>query len=113
MKLIAGIFQGYDSQALAHTATAFSKELRMTPAALAPAFTTGLFGMGRGLAVRTTGGSYRSSAGLYGLSLYLGWVHPSHTFRKVHTALSGLGMGGIPAVNPSFISEFVPMRVRK
>jgi hypothetical protein len=72
MMLIAGIFQGYDNQALAHTATAFSKELGMTPAALAPAFTAGLFGMGRRFAVRTTGGSYRSSAGLYGLSL--SWV---------------------------------------
>ena len=41
MMLIAGIFQGYDNQALAHTATAFSKELGMTPAALAPAFTAG------------------------------------------------------------------------
>jgi hypothetical protein len=42
--LIAGIFQGYDIQALAHTAVAFSKEPGMTPTALAPASTAGLFG---------------------------------------------------------------------
>jgi hypothetical protein len=45
MMLIAGIFQGYGNLALAYTATDFSNELGMTPAALAAAFSAGLFGV--------------------------------------------------------------------
>ena len=43
--LVAGIFQGYDNQALAYAATDFAKALGMTPAALAVAFTAVLLGM--------------------------------------------------------------------
>ena len=48
MLLIAGIFQGYDNLALAYTATDFAKALGMTPAALAVAFSAGLFGIAVG-----------------------------------------------------------------
>ena len=45
MMLVAGIFQGYDNQALAYAATDFAKALGMTPAAPAVAFTAVLLGM--------------------------------------------------------------------
>jgi hypothetical protein len=80
MMLIAGIFRGYDNQALAHTATAFSKELEMTPAALAPAFTAGLFGMGRRFAVWTTEDRIGRRPAFMA-SLYLGCVHPHRSQR--------------------------------
>jgi hypothetical protein len=99
------------TQALAHTATAFSKEPNAHD--MVPVFTAGLFGMGRRLVVRTSGGSYRSSAGLYGFSLSRGVLTPVTPFAEVHAALSGQEMGGIPAVIRSFISECVSMKVRK
>ena len=89
--LVAGIFQGYDNQALAYAATDFAKALGMTPAALAVAFTAGLFGIAVGAVLfGPTGRSYRSSGRLYSRCLDLGCVHSSHTFRKVRTSTVNL-----------------------
>ena len=119
MMLIAGIFQGYDNQALAYTAMAFSKELGMTPAALAPAFTAGLFGMMVGallfgqLADRIGRRSaFLAAVSILGVFILVTPLAKSILALSMFRFLSGLGMGGIPAVIPSFISEFVPMRVR-
>ncbi len=119
MMLIAGIFQGYGNLALAYTATDFSKELGMTPAALAAAFTAGLFGVMAGALLfgqltdrigrRPAFVAAVSTLGVFTLVTPLA---KSILALSMFRFLSGLRIGGIPALIPSFISEFVPMRVR-
>ena len=119
MMLIAGVFQGYDNLALAYTATDFAKALGITPAALAVAFSAGLLGLavGSSLFGQIADRIGRRAAFLGAVSIMGVFilVMPSaksilvlSTFRFI----AGLGMGGIAAIIPTFISEFAPARVR-
>ena len=119
LMLVAGVFQGYDNQALAYTATDFAKALGMTPAALAVAFSAGLSGMMVGaLLFGQLADHIGRRAAFLGAVSIMGVFIVVMPFAKSILALSvfrfiaGLGMGGIPAVIPSFISEFAPARVR-
>ena len=118
--LVAGIFQGYDNQALAYAATDFAKALGMTPAALAIAFTAGLFGIAVGavlfgqLADRIGRRvAFIAAVSILGVFTLVTPSAKSVQVLSIFRFISGLGLGGIPAVIPSFISEFAPMRFRK
>lgn len=119
MMLVAGIFQGYDNQALAYTATDFAKAIGMTPAALAVVFTAELLGMiVRALLFGQLADRIGRRVAFIAAVSILGAFTLATPFAKSAQVLStfrlisGLGMGGIPAVIPSFISEFAPMRFR-
>jgi AAHS family 4-hydroxybenzoate transporter-like MFS transporter len=119
MMLAAGIFQGYDNQALAYTATDFAKALGMTPAALAVAFSAGLFGMMAGALLFGQladhigrRAAFLGAVSIMGVFILVMPLAKSILALSMFRFISGLGMGGIPAVIPSFISEFAPARVR-
>jgi AAHS family 4-hydroxybenzoate transporter-like MFS transporter len=119
MMLVAGIFQGYDNQALAYTTTDFAKARRMTPAALAVAFTAGLSGMMVGallfgqLADRIGRRVvFIAAVSMLGVCTLITPFAMSVQALSIFRFVGGLGLGGIPAIIPSFISEFAPMRFR-
>jgi hypothetical protein len=86
MMLIAGIFQGYDNLALAYTAKGLLQRARIDARGIGCSLQRRTVRRyGRGHAVRPTGRSNRSSAGLRCRRLYLGCVHLGHTSRKLHT----------------------------
>ena len=99
--------------------TDFSKALGMTPSALAAAFTAGLFGVMVGallfgqLADRIgRRPAFMAAVSILGVFTLVTPLASSLLALSMFRFLSGLGIGGIPAVIPSFISEFAPMRVR-
>jgi MFS transporter, AAHS family, 4-hydroxybenzoate transporter len=91
----------------------------MTPAALAVAFTAGLLGMMVGavlfgqLADRIgRRGAFIAAVSILGVFTLVTPSAKSVQVLSIFRFISGLGMGGIPTVIPSFISEFAPMRFR-
>ena len=117
--VLVSLVDGFDNQALAFVAPAVSREWGLTPGALAPAFASGLVGMMFGSMLF---GEISDRVGRrfvfivatasFGVITLLTPLCGSVSALIALRFVGGLGLGGLPSVMVSLVSEYTPRRHR-
>ena len=119
ISILVALVDGFDNQALAFTAPAIATAWGAPPLAFATAFSGGLAGM---LVGSLMFGEIADRYGrrfvfiwatiLFGLVTLLVPLSQNITHLVVFRFIGGLGLGGLPVVMASLISEYTPRRLR-